>query len=194
MRSKTKDPRPARRATGVRGDLQQRTPFRSVAQEATVALLKTAAVIERALALSLAPEGLSHEQYNVLRILRGAGDDPLPTLEIRRRMIAEGAAITRLLDKLEARGYVSRERPATSRRQVLCTITAAGRAALARVDDAVNDTDEWGTRALSGAELDTLISLLDRIRADVRGELRDGDTDAPPVPALSGRPRSQRRP
>ena len=181
MRSKAKSRRKNGRAAGVRRDLQQRTPFRSVAQEATVALLKTAAVIERALALCLAPEGLSHEQYNVLRILRGAGDEPLPTLEIRRRMIAEGAAITRLLDKLEARGYVSRERPAESRRQVLCTITAAGLEALVRVDDAVNDTDERATRTLSRTELGTLTSLLDRIRADVREVARGGHTDGTPA-------------
>jgi DNA-binding MarR family transcriptional regulator len=156
-----------RAPAGVQRDLRQRKPFRSLAQEGTVALLKTAAVIDRALTQVLAPAGLSHEQYNVLRILRGA-PDPLPTLEIRRRMIAEGAAITRLLDKLEAAGFVRRERPASSRRHVLCAITPAGRQLLARVDDAVNDTDERAMHVLSDAELRTLVSLLDRVRADVR--------------------------
>jgi DNA-binding MarR family transcriptional regulator len=165
----------------VRREPRQRAPFRSVAQEATVALLKTAAVVNRALNQVLAPAGLSREQYNVLRILRGAGAEPLPTLEIRRRMIAEGAAITRLLDKLEAAGYVYRERPASSRRQVLCSLTPAGRELLARVDDAVNDTDERAARALTDAELRTLIGLLDRMRADVRATLRGRDVATPPA-------------
>jgi DNA-binding MarR family transcriptional regulator len=156
----------------VQSDLRQRAPFRSLAQETTVSLLKTAAVVDRALTQALAHAGLSHEQYNVLRILRGAGKEPLPTLEIRRRMIAEGAAITRLLDKLERAGYVVRERPADSRRHVLCSLTPAGRAVLAQTDDAVNATDERAMRSLSDVECRTLLDLLDRVRSDVRGGSR----------------------
>jgi DNA-binding MarR family transcriptional regulator len=157
---------------GVRSDLRQKRPFRSAAQEATLALLKTAAVVDRSLNRVLTPSGLSHEQYNVLRILRGAGAAGLPTLEIRRRMVAEGAAITRLLDKLERGGLVTRERPAPNRRQVLCALTPAGAALLGTLEDPINSTDEAAMRSLSVAEQRTLTKLLDRVRADVRADVR----------------------
>lgn len=166
-------------AHGVREDLLQKTPFRSVAQEATIALLKTAAVVDRSLNRVLAPSGLSHEQYNVLRILRGAGPAGLPTLEIRRRMVNEGAAITRLLDKLERAGLVARERPAPNRRQVLCRLTPAGDALLERWHESVSLTDEDAVRSLSEREQRTLMRLLDRIRTDVRRRAQE----APAAPA-----------
>ena len=165
---------PVARPRGARSDLRQQRPFRSIAQEATLALLKTAAVVDRSLTRVLAPSGLSHEQYNVLRILRGAGTPGLPTLEIRRRMIAEGAAITRLLDKLERARFVTRKRPAPDRRQVLCALTPAGVALLAELEEPINGTDEAAMRTLSEAEQRTLTGLLDRVRAAVRSSSAEG--------------------
>lgn len=104
-------------------ELQQTRPFRSDAQEAALALLRTASVVSRRFARVVEPQGLSLAQYNVLRILRGAGPDGLPTLAIRDRMIDEGSTVTRLLDKLEAAGLVTRDRSRPDRRQVLCRIT-----------------------------------------------------------------------
>ena len=90
-----------RRASAVQAEIRQSKPFRSPAQEATVALLRTASVVGRAIARVLEPSGLSLAQYNALRIVRGAGAGGIPTLAIRERMIEEGTTITRLLDKLE---------------------------------------------------------------------------------------------
>ena len=75
-----------------------------------MSVLRTAAVMQRHLAQVVEAHGITIQQYNVLRILRGAGEAGLPTLAIRDRMVEEAAGITRLLDKLESAGHVVRER------------------------------------------------------------------------------------
>src|SRR6478672_2280184 len=121
-------PRPGKRAraSAVQGEIRQNKPFRSTAQEATIALLRTASVVSRSLARVVEPSGLSLAQYNALRIIRGAGTGGIPTLSIRERMIEEGTTITRLLDKLEEAALVRRERSYPDRRQVICHATPEG--------------------------------------------------------------------
>jgi DNA-binding MarR family transcriptional regulator len=142
----------------------QRRPFRSLQQEAAVALLRTASVITRAFARLVEPSGLSWPQYNALRIVRGAGSGGIATLAIRERMIDEGTTITRLLDKLEAAGLIRRERSRPDRRQVLCFATAEGRRLLDGLDPKVDALDEDVMAGLSDARLTTLLGLLDEIR------------------------------
>jgi len=156
------------RAThSLQQEIQQTRPFRSEAQEAALSLLRTASVVSRRIARVVEPEGLSLAQYNVLRILRGAGPDGLPTLAIRDRMIDEGSTVTRLLDKLEVAGLVTRDRSRPDRRQVLCRITQAGLDLLTQLDPAVDAADESVSGTLSDGERLTLIELLARIRAGV---------------------------
>jgi DNA-binding MarR family transcriptional regulator len=112
----------------------------------------------------LLPYGLTPQQYNVLRILRGAGAAGLPTLEIAERMIQRAPGITRLLDRLEAKRLVTRKRCPEDRRQVLCYIAPAGLALLARLDGPINE-DDGMLNILSPADLHKLIGFLDRIRA-----------------------------
>jgi DNA-binding MarR family transcriptional regulator len=112
----------------------------------------------------LEPEGITNQQYNVLRILRGAGSGGLPTLEIVTRMIEEAPGITRLLDRLERKHLVTRERCPEDRRQVTCRITEAGLALLARLDRAADSADTAMLGTLTPAELKRLIGLLDRVR------------------------------
>src|SRR5438067_12213601 len=88
--------------------------------------MRTADVIRRFIGTVIEPHGITSQQYNVLRILRGAGLEGLPTLEIAERMIEQAPGITRLLDRLEAKKLVRRERPSDNRRQVLCYVTKAG--------------------------------------------------------------------
>lgn len=152
----------------VRREIKQTRPFASAAQEAVVALFRTADLLHRELAHVLGPEGITPQQYNVLRILRGAGRDGLPTLEIATRMIEQTPGITRLLDRLERKGLVARERCPEDRRQVTCRITAAGTSLLARLDETIDATDRRlvplgprGTRQF--------IKQLDQIRASLRG-------------------------
>jgi len=155
----------ATRRSTVQEEIRQGRAFRSRAQEATVALLRTASVVGRAIARVLEPSGLSLAQYNALRIVRGAGVAGIPTLAIRERMIEEGTTITRLLDKLEDAGLVRRERSFPDRRQVICYATDAGRRLLDRLDPLVDESDEAVMAALDDAQLGQLVALLDVVRA-----------------------------
>ncbi len=145
-------------------ELKQTRPFHSRYQEALLALMRTGAVAKRPIVKVVEAAGLSLAQYNVLRILRGAGADGLPTLAIRQRMVEEAAGITRLIDKLEAASYVNRERSTPDRRLVLCRITKSGLALLARLDDGVMQADKAVLKVLDDDELDQLITLLDKVR------------------------------
>jgi DNA-binding MarR family transcriptional regulator len=156
-------------------EIQQTRPFRSDAQEAAIALLRTASVVSRRFARVVEPHGLSLAQYNVLRILRGAGADGLPTLAIRDRMIDEGSTVTRLLDKLEQAKLVVRDRSRPDRRQVLCRITPEGEALLARLDDAIDATDTAVTAMMTVDERRALIDLLSTIRCgEAANDLAEG--------------------
>lgn len=155
--------RPSRRT--VPSGIGQSRPFRSAGQEATIALLRTASVVGRALGRVLEPWGLSPAQYNALRIIRGAGSGGIPTLAIRERMIEEGTTITRLLDKLEDAGLIVRERSLPDRRQVICQVTAEGTRLLDEIDPVVDAADEEAVSSLSARQQDQLIRMLDAIRA-----------------------------
>src|SRR2546423_15465785 len=109
-----------RRPTAIPAEIKQTRSFRSAAQEAAVALLRTASGVGRAVARVVEPSGLSLAQYNALRIIRGAGAGGIATLAVRERMIEEGTTITRLLDKLERAKLIRRERTLPDRRQVIC--------------------------------------------------------------------------
>lgn len=154
--------RPSSRS--IQQEIQQTRPFRSRAQEAVIALMRTASVVSRRYARLVEPHGLSLAQYNVLRILRGAGAEGLPTLAIRDRMIDEGSTVTRLLDKLEQAGFVTRDRSRPDRRQVLCRITPRGDALLAELDPVMDATDTDGMGALDDADVAALIELLGSVR------------------------------
>ncbi|HET7463074.1 MAG TPA: MarR family transcriptional regulator [Longimicrobium sp.] len=158
------------RPGSVQAEIRQRVPFRSRAEEAAVTLMRTASVVARAMARVIEPEGVSVAQYNVLRILRGAGKSGMPTLSIRDRMIEEGASITRLLDKLEETGYVRRERCRPDRRQVIAYLTDAGAALLDRLDPAVHAANQRVMGVLGEAETTALLSLLDQVRAATRSD------------------------
>jgi DNA-binding MarR family transcriptional regulator len=151
--------------SSVQSEIRQSRPFRSKKQEATIALLRTASVVSRALSRVLEPWGLSLAQYNALRIIRGAGADGIATLAIRERMIEEGTTITRILDKLEQSGYIRRERALPDRRQVICEVTADGRRLLDKIDPLVDTADEEAVASLSAREVGQLIELLDSVRA-----------------------------
>jgi len=145
-------------------EIRQGKPFRSARQEATLGLLKTVDLLRRREAEVMEPFGVTDQQYNVLRILRGAGRDGLPTLEIAHRMIQRTPGITRLIDRLERKGLVVRRRCDTDRRQVYCVLAAAGGRLLARMDAPVARMDAL-LAALSDPDVATLIRLLDSLRA-----------------------------
>ena len=139
--------------------------YRSREQQATLGLLRTADAVKRSLAQVIEPHGITPQQYNVLRILRGAGPDGLPTLTIGERMIEQTPGVTRLVDRLERKGLVGRTPCAKDRRRVFCGITAKGLELLKELDEPVNHWDTQTVSVLPPSELDALINLLDRVRA-----------------------------
>jgi len=145
-------------------EIRQRKPLPSRSAEALLGLMKTADLVNRRFASVVEPAGISGQQYNVLRILRGSGKDGLPTLEVASRLIEQTPGITRLLDRLEAKKWIRRERCPRDRRQVLCWITPSGLDLLAGLEQAVLDFDREVLGQLSGADLRELIRILDRIR------------------------------
>ena len=143
--------------------IAQNRPFGSPAHEAAVGLILVADILRRQLARAVEPYGITGQQYNVLRILRGGGKDGVPTLTIAARMIEQTPGITRLLDRLEEKGLVRRERCESDRRQVLCWITPAGLKLLESMDDTVREIDRSSVGALKPAEQKELVRLLGRI-------------------------------
>lgn len=151
----------------LREELRQGKPFESPAQEAILALYRTTDLLQRRLAEVIEPQGISPQQYNVLRILRGAGSAGMPTLDIAERMVEKTPGITRLLDRLETKHLVQRRRCPEDRRQVLCWITKAGLKLLADLDSPVAEMGPRLLRPLKGSEIDALIEMLARVRGEL---------------------------
>ena len=162
--------------SALQREIRQRKPFRTPSQEAVVGLLRTTDRVRRTLAGVVEPRGVTLQQYNVLRILRGARPRGLPTLEIAARMVEHAPGITRLLDRLQAKALVRRQRRSQDRRQVVCRITPAGLRLLAGLDAGLQRADQSTLGMLSRRDLRRLIALLDRIRAapaiSIKGEDR----------------------
>ena len=139
-------------------------PSTNLTQEAYVALVRTEAVLNDGLDAVLEPHGLSLPQYNVLRILRGAGQDGLCRNEIGQRLITRMPDVTRLLDRMEAAGLVSRVRSTEDRRLVNTTLTKHGRELVSDLDAEINREHKARLGHLKDLELRTLIELLNRAR------------------------------
>ena len=149
----------------LQDELRQSRPFRSKGEEAMLALVRTADVVRRSFSTFFEPHGITSQQYNVLRILRGSGADGLPTLEVAERMIEQTPGITRLMDRLEAKQLVRRQRCPNDRRQHLCWITPKGLALLASLDEPISRAHAETMRKVKTMDLETLIRLLEKVRA-----------------------------
>jgi DNA-binding MarR family transcriptional regulator len=145
-------------------ELKQTKPFTSPVQEAVLSIKRTAALLELRLAELLRPYGVTPTQYNVLRILRGAGADGLPRCEVQGRLVAPVADTTRLLDRLEKMGLVSRARNTDDRRVVTSKITPRGLALLEKVAAPLRQFEDNEVGQVSDARLRTLIGILDEVR------------------------------
>jgi DNA-binding MarR family transcriptional regulator len=150
--------------TDLQVELKQTRPFRTPLEEAFVALQRTAAVLEHALETELKASGITGTQYNVLRILRGAGDEGLCRTEVAQRMVRRVPDVTRLLDRLEDTGLIARARGGEDRRYVTTTITARGLDVLASLDDVTARFLARHMGPLSADQLQTLIALLSVLR------------------------------
>jgi DNA-binding MarR family transcriptional regulator len=154
-------------STRLRDEIRQTRPFASREQEAFLSVGRTWAVLEHALSEALKPHGITFTQYNVLRILRGAGEKGLCRAEVMQRMIARVPDATRLLDRMEAAGLIQRERDASDRRFVTTRITQDGLRVLEELDEPVQALHRQHFAALDEGDLDRLIELLGRARTAV---------------------------
>lgn len=145
-------------------EIKQTRPFGTASEEAFVAILRTADLLRRRFATVVEASGITIQQYNVLRILRGARDSGLPTLEIGVRMIEQTPGITRLLDRLEEKALVRRERCPADRRQVLCWITESGLHLLQRLDGPMKTAEEEISARLTEREVTQLLRSLEKLR------------------------------
>jgi DNA-binding MarR family transcriptional regulator len=135
-------------------------------QDAVVSILRTANYLRRFCSPVFDQNDITWQQFNVLRILRGAGLEGLPTLDIAERMIEQAPGITRLLDRLERKKLVRRERPSDNRRQVLCYITKPGLDLLQALDAPVRTQDKQALHRLDESEIEELIRLLELARGE----------------------------
>ncbi|HEX9982458.1 MAG TPA: MarR family transcriptional regulator [Thermoanaerobaculia bacterium] len=148
----------------LKSELKQKRPFTSLQEEVVLALLRTADYVMVPLNALLRGADLSQSQYNVLRILRGAGEDGLACGEIGERMVRRDPDLTRLLDRLDARGLVTRTRDARDRRVVRATITADGLEMLASFDKPVGDVLKRVLAHVPPERLRELLDLLEEVR------------------------------
>jgi len=156
-----------RKLMSLREEIRQNKPFESPAQEAILGVYRTSDMFQRRFVKLVEPHGISLQQYNVLRILRGAGSEGTPTLDIADRMIEKTPGITRLLDKLEAKHLVRRKRCPEDRRQVLCWISDAGLNLLAELDGPMAQAGTSALQSLTQVETRQLIAILEKVRADL---------------------------
>jgi DNA-binding MarR family transcriptional regulator len=146
-------------------------PSRGLEVEVYLSLLRAADALLREVEQTLKPAGLSPTQYNVLRILRGAGPDGWACREIGCRMITRDPDVTRLLDRLEARGLVSRRRERSDRRVVKTRITPEGLRILKELDEPVDALHRRQLQHMGRRRRQLLARLLDEARArSPRGE------------------------
>ena len=148
----------------LQSELKQNSPFRSLEEEAHLSIIRTADLLTRSLALMFKEHGLTPTQYNVLRILRGAGAEGLPSGEVADRMITREPDITRLLDRMETRGWVHRRRDQEDRRVMRVWITLAGRELTDQLDRPVAEMQKRCLSRLGEAKLADLSDLLGSVR------------------------------
>lgn len=147
---------------GLEQDLRQER-FDNVYEKMVVNILFTGSWLSNLNASRLKPFGLTPEQYNVLRILRGSHPKPMMLADITSRMIDRNSNATRLVEKLKSKGFVNREICETNRRQVDISITESGLNVLAKIDEGL---DQWleNLKTIPQSEVEELNSVLDKLR------------------------------
>jgi DNA-binding MarR family transcriptional regulator len=157
----------------LKREIAQGKPFSSTEEEAILNLLRTADFLERAIQHRTRVYGVTSTQYNVLRILRGAGAEGLTCSSIGERMITEEPDITRLLGRLRALKLIRQRRDKHDRRVVRTQISEAGLELLRKMDPEIQRAPKEMLAHLSSAETGELIRLLEKAR--------HSENDAQPV-------------
>jgi DNA-binding MarR family transcriptional regulator len=137
--------------------------FESDEQKAYLNVLFTASWMKNRINQWLKDYDLTHEQLNVLRIVRGQRAKPVCVRDISERMIDRNSNTTRIIDKLEAKNLVRRTQSEEDRREMVIILTDTGKEVLKKVDVGFRDTN-FRLAALTGAEAQVLSALLDKMR------------------------------
>jgi MarR family 2-MHQ and catechol resistance regulon transcriptional repressor len=145
-------------------ELKKRKPFELLEQEAHLNLIRTTDQLQIHFARLFRVHGITIQQYNILRILRGEGR-PLPILDIAERMVTVVPGITGLIDRLEEASLVERQRCDKDRRVIRVAVTSKGLKALDNLDKPVLDLHRKLLGHLTRAELKELIRLLEKARS-----------------------------
>ena len=148
----------------LQDEIKQSKPFRCAEEEAYLSIVRTAAMLEHALAQALKPFDITPTQYNVLSILRGAGSDGLCRNEVGGRLMTAMPDVTRLLDRMEDTGLIVRQRSTTDRRVVSTKLTKKGLDLVGKLDGKVVEIHEKQFRNVDRRSLKTLVALLGEIR------------------------------
>ena len=149
----------------LQSEIKQKARFSSLEQEVYLNLLRTGDSISQRVEELLRESGLSGTQYNVLRILRGAGKQGLTCGETRERMVTHDPDITRLLDRLEKRKLITRARGTRDRRVVTTRITPEGLRLLTSLDKPVAELHRRLFGHVPQQDLKKLSSLLEKVRS-----------------------------
>lgn len=155
---------PSKRKSRLQEEIKQTRAFGSLEEEALLNLVRTTNVVAIRFEEAIRPAGISETQYNMLRILRGAGSEGLTCSEAGSRMLTRDPDVTRLLDRLEARGLVVRNRSSKDRRIILTRITDEGLCLLAELDPVVARSTARSLAHLGKHRLQQLIRLLESVR------------------------------
>lgn len=148
---------------GIEKDIHQ-NKFRSGRHKAMINLMYTYGWTLERIKGFLEPEDITHQQYNILRILRGSSPEPLSTLQIRERMLDKMSDTSRIVDRLIVKGLVKKSTCPKDKRLVDVVITEKGLKLLKKLDATSNSMDDIMNR-LTEKEAETLSLLLDKLRA-----------------------------
>lgn len=150
----------------LQAELKQNKPFPRRTAEALLSVMRTAAVLEHQLTEALKPYGLTHTQYNVLRILRGAGAKGLCGRDVAGRLVSKVPDVSRLLDRMEETGLISRKRDPGDRRHVTARIASRGLGVLELATPPLEVVEHARFGQLDGERLEALIEALTAVRGN----------------------------
>lgn len=148
----------------LQDEIRQTRPFARKTSEALLSILRTATVLEHEQNEALRPYGITQTQYNVLRILRGAGKDGLCGREIASRLISKVPDVSRLLDRMDDMELVSRLRDTSDRRHVTARISPKGRRLLEQATPALEAVERRRFRPLDSRAVASLVRMLAIVR------------------------------
>ena len=148
----------------LQDELKQTKPFKRIEEEAYLSILRTAAVLDHRVSQALKPHGVTATQYNVLRILRGAGRAGLCRNEVGERLVTAVPDVTRLLDRMEEMDLIVRQRGTEDRRFVTTTLTKKGLDLVNRLDARVAEVHAEQLGHVDKRSLKTLVELLGAVR------------------------------